>query len=295
MELQHLRYFIDVAEMENISKAAEKNHIAQPAMSRVISILEHEFGTRLFDRVGRNIKLNGCGQILMDASKEALNILDNVQEKINYYTGQLTGKVSVCMQAPVREIGILCESFKKMYPFIELNVYKPVFESGIQFCSDYDLFIYMGPMKFKDGYTSRVITSERLVAMVHETNPLAEKDSVYLSDLTQQEFILPQIPMLPEIVDACCYQEGFIPKRGGFANHPLGQMALLDTLPERRVVVAPENFTSIPDEKYKIISIKNKNCRLDISIAWNENAQERPSIEVFKKYLLDFFFPHPDN
>ena len=83
MELQHLRYFRDIARLESISRAAEVNHIAQPAMSRVVSVLEKEFGVALFDRVGRNIRLNACGGILLKAAEQSLSILDSVQEEID--------------------------------------------------------------------------------------------------------------------------------------------------------------------------------------------------------------------
>ena len=75
MELQHLRYFRDIARLESISRAAELNHIAQPAMSRVVSLLEKEFGVALFDRVGRNIRLNTCGRILLGAAEQSLSVL----------------------------------------------------------------------------------------------------------------------------------------------------------------------------------------------------------------------------
>lgn len=40
MELRHLRYFVDIARLENMSKVAEKNHVAQSALSRVVAVLE---------------------------------------------------------------------------------------------------------------------------------------------------------------------------------------------------------------------------------------------------------------
>jgi len=57
MELRHLKYFIAVAEEENISRAAEKLHVAQPSLSRQIRDLEEELGIALFERTPRSIKL----------------------------------------------------------------------------------------------------------------------------------------------------------------------------------------------------------------------------------------------
>ena len=63
MELSQLKYFEIVAKHEHITRAAEELHIAQPSLSKAISRLEAELGVELFDRQGRNIKLNSFGRV----------------------------------------------------------------------------------------------------------------------------------------------------------------------------------------------------------------------------------------
>ncbi len=72
MELTQLHYFVMVAETGNITKAAEKLYITQPALSRVILRLEKELGTPLFDRKGGRVTLNRHGEVFLRHVKPAL-------------------------------------------------------------------------------------------------------------------------------------------------------------------------------------------------------------------------------
>ncbi len=61
MELRHLRYFLMIAETENIRRASENLHVTQPAVSRQLQDLERELGVQLFDRLPRGLRLNAAG------------------------------------------------------------------------------------------------------------------------------------------------------------------------------------------------------------------------------------------
>lgn len=58
MELRHLRYFVAVGEEQHYGRAADKLHVAQPALSRQIQDLENEIGFQLFERLPRGVKLS---------------------------------------------------------------------------------------------------------------------------------------------------------------------------------------------------------------------------------------------
>ena len=68
-----LRYFVTVAEEGQITRAAEKLHIAQPALSQAIASLESELGVRLFDRVARGVTLTRSGELLLEKARLAVN------------------------------------------------------------------------------------------------------------------------------------------------------------------------------------------------------------------------------
>ena len=79
MELRHLRYFVAAAEAENVSRAALRLHVSQPALSRQIQDLEEELGVRLFERGPKSVQLTGAGRIFLS---EARAVIDRVEEAV---------------------------------------------------------------------------------------------------------------------------------------------------------------------------------------------------------------------
>src|SRR4030081_114231 len=79
VELRHLRYFVAVAQMENVSRAALKLHVSQPAVSRQIRDLEDELGVQLFERTGKAVSLTDAGRVFL---REARAVLERTDEAV---------------------------------------------------------------------------------------------------------------------------------------------------------------------------------------------------------------------
>ena len=81
-EIQQFRYFLAAARYENLTKAAEDLHIAQPALSQSIKRLETELGVSLFDRKNHRIELNEQGKLLKKRLIPILESIDNLKDEL---------------------------------------------------------------------------------------------------------------------------------------------------------------------------------------------------------------------
>lgn len=93
MEIRVLKYFLAVAREENISRAAENLHITQPTLSRQISQLEEELGTKLFER-GKRLTLTEAGVMLRRRAEEVTELVDRIESDFAE-PAEVGGKISV--------------------------------------------------------------------------------------------------------------------------------------------------------------------------------------------------------
>ena len=81
MELRHLRYFVAVAEMKNVSRAALKLHVSQPALSRQIRDLEDEIGFCLLERTAKSVRLTDAGHAFLNDARTLLQQADEAGQE----------------------------------------------------------------------------------------------------------------------------------------------------------------------------------------------------------------------
>lgn len=93
MELRHLKYFIAVAEEENVTRAAARLHVAQPALSRQIRDLEHELGVELFDHAVHAIRLNAAGRHFLEEAREAVARFEQAVRSVRAFSNALDGEL----------------------------------------------------------------------------------------------------------------------------------------------------------------------------------------------------------
>jgi len=113
MDIRDLRYFCLTAELEHVSKAAEKLGIAQPYLTKIIGQLENEFGAELFDKVGRKIRLNNYGEVFYRNAKKILADVDNLYTEMDFVQEKNNRTISILCNTEAHAHGMIVEFQKK--------------------------------------------------------------------------------------------------------------------------------------------------------------------------------------
>ena len=116
MELRQLRYFVAVAEAGNISRAAKRIFLTQPALSRQIKALEDEMGQRLLDRQAHSIQITPAGQVLVREARELLEHAEQVLERVRAAGRGLCLRVGYAPSLAAGMLSVAIENFTQTHP-----------------------------------------------------------------------------------------------------------------------------------------------------------------------------------
>lgn len=216
MDIKKLRYFSTIAKTGSYTRAAESLYVSQPALSKAIKQLETELGITLFGKQGNRIFMTDVGQALYESSEKIIREFENVTQSI-YDTKNLThGHVKVGIP-PI--IGVLyfpsiITSFQKKYPGIKINIIEEGADLVISKTRSEILDLGIGIQHVNcDDLTGSMVYQDEVVALVHENNPLSQKESVSFQDLAKEKFhLLSQEFALYSQINEKCLKAGYLPR-----------------------------------------------------------------------------------
>lgn len=193
MDVRQLQYFVSVAEKEHISKAAESLYISQPTLSLAIRRLENELGVSLFDRTGRNIKLNEYGRIFYAEVKLALEHIDTACRNLAECKGINDNRISIISPSLFMFQGMM-DKIYELYPNvlisrIDSSMITKSEEIAYKLISgDVDICITMRNVR-DSGIETIPLKEEQMYALVSRNHPLAGRTEISLTDLTNERFV----------------------------------------------------------------------------------------------------------
>ena len=178
MELRSLHYFVRIAELGSITRAAAHLHVAQPALTRHVQRLEDELDVTLFTRANRGVRLTEGGQKLLESAQRILRDVERAGDEIRAHKAHPSGKIVLAVTPTLCPV-VVPELFGRMrrhYPMIELKVVHAGMVRLEEFLVDgrVDLALLSEMSK------SRLIVSTRLAEeeMVLVTKPAARSRAV---------------------------------------------------------------------------------------------------------------------
>lgn len=124
MDTRVLKYFLTVAQTNNITKAAEQLHITQPTLSRQIMDLETELDIKLFNRENRRLQLTKAGILFQQRATTMLQLLDQTENDLHQQEEALTGEINLgsAVSSVSPYITKLIFEFQKLYPNVVFNL-----------------------------------------------------------------------------------------------------------------------------------------------------------------------------
>lgn len=187
MELRILRYFLEIAREQNMTRAAERLHISQPSLSKEIKKLEEELGHRLFVRTNKNMHLTDEGMLLRRRAEDIVEMADKTVSEFSMLDSIKGGEIRIgCAES--RLISYLArsvKSFREMYPDFVFHIFSgdtaPVTERldrGVL-----DLALIVEPPNLSKYNFIEIPGSDRWGVVMKRDDPLAERKEVTFSDL----------------------------------------------------------------------------------------------------------------
>lgn len=101
MDLRQLRYFLAVAESGAFSRAAERAHVAQPALSAHVARLEEELGVKLFVRTSKGVELTRAGSVLVDHAHDLVRSVQFAQDAVRNASEEVHGEIALGLPTTV--------------------------------------------------------------------------------------------------------------------------------------------------------------------------------------------------
>lgn len=291
MEPRLLQYFVAVAEELNFSRAAQRLHVSQPAVSRQIRQLEQNFGVQLFERMGHLIQLTKAGQMLLEEARSLLAHMEQTTRIVRETGSGEVGRLTLgFIPAASNEVlpGILRE-FRARFPKVELTLREVMPEQAVQRLHDGRVDVSFLLLSGADlDFHYKTVSRELLVVALPEAHPLTAEPRIEMSKLADESFIMParySVPSLYGKVMEVCRQAGFTPN---IAQEGVGLMQTTIGLVAGGIGVAlvPASLQNLSRKGVVYREVQDLKPTVEMSVLWRP-SDNNPVLASFLSIVDD--------
>ena len=206
MELRHLRYFVAVAEEENVTRAAARLHVSQPGLSRQIRDLEDEIGFLLLERSAKSVRLTEAGRTFLIEARAVLQRADDAVKAARAKAGGAEGEIHAGY-APSLTVQILPRALRKFqteFPRVRVMLHDLSTEEMLAGLHQGKLQLALGvqpPRKMLRGLRFKELGCYSICVAVPPGHRLARARRVKLSELAGEPLIAYSRKEYPEFHD----------------------------------------------------------------------------------------------
>jgi DNA-binding transcriptional LysR family regulator len=298
VELRHLRYFVAVAEMENVSRAAtHRLHVAQPSLSRQIRHLEEEVGVPLLERSPKGVCLTDAGRTFLDRARAILKDTNDAVVKARAIGGKRETELHVGDFPPVaaRIMPQLLRCYRKAMPNVHVKLHDWPVEKEIAAVRDgqLPLAIIIPPLtgNWRRELRFEELTSLRVCLAVSCNHPFAQRKAVSLTDAAREPFIgllHEEYPQHRVYVDAIFARvkdkPRFVEEHDGWA----GLFSAVDA--DTGVAIVSNAFDYAFGDRVKLLPLTPEPKRVPLGII-SRKGRLSPAAEKFCECAREAFSP----
>ncbi len=282
LEIKHLRMIRMIAMTNNLTRAAEKLFISQPALSQQLKDIESKLGTVLFTRTGKNMILTRVGKKLLNYSKIIIDQIEEaeleVQKSVNGEEGEL--KIGVrCLYCYKWLPGVI-NLFQDKYPNIDISIGNSFDPEKDLMSKEYDIAIATSPILNKKISSTPLFEDEFLCTMSDE-HPFSKKKYLDYKDFHGVDMISMVDKAGPSFYNLFLKSKGVRPGRYMTITHPDAVVDLVEA--GLGIAILPKWFI-YPYTKKKQI----KTCHLTSKktlLTWKANFINEKSTAYQKEFI----------
>jgi LysR family transcriptional activator of glutamate synthase operon len=285
MELRQLRYLVALDDERHFTRAAAREHIAQPALSQQIRRLEEEVGLPLVDRTTRRVTITDAGRYLVARARRILAEVDAARAELEAFSGMQTGRVTVGVMhtmGPV-DISVVLALFHQRHPGVELTVREASSEELAEMLrvDELDLaFLSVTERIESHGLGLQQLVSEELVVILPRDHPLGDRSRLRMAELAGEQFIsYREGARLRELLVAAGHHAGFEP----LVKLESNESQRIRRLVQRGMGVAilPRSDAEGPGADVTVAKLTDPALARDITLAWREGRRQPPAAAEF--------------
>jgi DNA-binding transcriptional LysR family regulator len=195
VELRQLEYFIAVASEMSFSRAAQRVHVVQSALSTSVGKLEKELGVQLFDRSKQQIKITPAGELFREHASRVIQDARLAKDSMSDYRGELTGTVDLGSLVSFGRLDVpkVLGDFHRRYPLVRIRLRQSQTGSMTYLSAigegSLDLALVSSPSRFPSGIDMRPLSEEPMVFVCRPDHRLAQRNNVAITELAEEELI----------------------------------------------------------------------------------------------------------
>jgi DNA-binding transcriptional LysR family regulator len=284
MDLQALRYFVEVARRQGFTRASESLHVTQPAISKKVKALEDELGAPLLLREGRRVRLTDAGRLVLERAQGVLDALRGLEEEVVELSSLRRGRLRIGMPpvVGVAFLPTLLAEYHQQYPGIALELR----EEGSHDIEarvlnrDLDVGAVVLPTDER-AFATMPFVREELRAVFHPSHPLARRRTVGLRELAEVPFVLyrPEFALHGHIIDAC-RRAGFKPTVVSESSHWDFIVAMVAA--NIGMALLPETICRKLDRRQvRTIRMEAPTISWNVALIWRRDRQLPPATRAF--------------